>query len=120
MWCKHLVFFCCYRQKFVKMDNVSRREINNNKKVQSYGSLLSENSSLKKELYLEKMRKEALVAETKIQSRVISQLKTLLQTQTKPLCCLGHRWCKIDHQKYNYRSSQPEKDLVERKKVKVL
>ena len=100
------------------MDNVSRREINNNKKVQTYGSLLSEISSLKKELYLEKLRKEALVTETKIQSRVILQLKTLLQTQTqtKPLCCLGHRWCKIDHRKYNYRPSHPEKNVVERKK----
>ena len=70
-----------------------------NKKVQSCGLLLSQNICLKKELCLETERKEALVEETKTQSLIIAQLKALLQSQTKPLYEVGHKWCRINRKK---------------------
>ena len=39
--------------------------------------------------------------ETEVQRQIISQLKNLTKNHTKPLCSLGHRWCRIDHHKYN-------------------
>ena len=91
----------CYRQK-MKMDNVTRREKFKDKTVQSYGLLLSKNVFLEKKLMLEEKLHEALVEETKIQAKIITQLKSLLSSQTKPLCDLGHKWCRINHHMYNY------------------
>ena len=53
------------------------------------------------------------------QSKVISQLKTLLAYQTKPACRLGHYGCYIDHKRYNFvklenesMPSRPNKNSV--------
>ena len=91
------------------MDKDPRREQNYNVKVQSYGAILSQNARLKKKLCLEEKRKETLLDEIKIQGVVIDQLKNLLNSQTKPKCELGHRWCRIDHHKYNLRVCQSDR-----------
>ena len=69
--------------------------------VLSYESLLAQNLHLQKELRKESKRKIYLMKETEVQRQIILQLKNLAENQTKPLCSLGHRWCRIDHYKYN-------------------
>ena len=86
------------------MDYISRRESFESKTVQRYGLLLSKVACLTKELVLEKNRKKALLEETKIQSVVIAHLKSLLKTQTQPSCELGHKWCRMDHKKFNFNA----------------
>ena len=73
-------------------------------KVLSYGALIAQNAYLKKELSKENMRKQYLIEETKVQARVIGQLKSLMKNQTKfkYICSRGHPMCRIDHETYSY------------------
>ena len=48
-------------------------------KVLSYGALIAQNAYLKKELSKENIRKQYLIEETKVQARVIGQLKSLMK-----------------------------------------
>ena len=75
--------------------------------VLSYESLLAQVAHLQKEVRKENARKNYLMKETEIQRQIILQLKNLAKNQTKPLCSLGHRWCGINHQKYNFVRSWP-------------
>ena len=59
--------------------DVPRREISM-KRVQSYGALMSQISCLKNESAIEKTRSEWLKKETAVQSRIIHQLKKLLES----------------------------------------
>ena len=44
-----------------------------------------------------------LTKEKSVLVRIISQIQNvLLSCQTKWSCSLGHKWCKINHIKYNY------------------
>ena len=69
--------------------------------ILSYDSLLAQIAHLQKEIKKENRRKIYLMKETEVQRQIISQLKNLTKNHTKPLCSLGHRWCRIDHHKYN-------------------
>ena len=69
--------------------------------VLSYESLLAQVAHLQKELRKENARKIYLMKETEVQRQIILQLKNLAKNQTQPLCSLGHRWCRINHHKYN-------------------
>ena len=70
--------------------------------VPSYGALKTKISCLNKVVKNEKLRNEWLLKENNIQARIISQLKSFLSlNQTKSVCMLGHKWCRIDHTKYN-------------------
>ena len=70
--------------------------------IKSYGALKVEISCLNTAVTKEKLRNYWLSKENETQSRIISQLKSLLTlNQTKPGCIYGHRHCKIDHLKYN-------------------
>ena len=67
--------------------------------VPSYSALVVKVKNLEKDLKREKLRKEALLQESEVLIRIISQLKNFYQT--KPTVCKMHRQCKIDHQRYN-------------------
>ena len=57
---------------------------------------------LQRELCKEKIKVKWMKKETDAQSTVIAQLKKLLiMNQTKLVCSQGHRYCVIDHKKYN-------------------
>ena len=51
------------------------------KKVLSYVALMAQNAYLKTELSKENKRKQYLIEETKVQARVIGQLKSLRKTK---------------------------------------
>ena len=70
--------------------------------VKSYGALKVKISCLNTAVSKEKLLNYWLSKENETQSRIISQLKSLLTLhQTKPGCIYGHRHCKINHLKYN-------------------
>ena len=70
--------------------------------VLSYGALKTKFNCLNEVVKNEKILNKWLLKETIIQARIISQLKSLLSlNQTKSVCMLGHKWCRIDHTKYN-------------------
>ena len=92
------------------------------KSTLSYGALLARFTLIKIELEKEKQLAILLTQETSIQNYVIGQLKNLLSTQTKPSpCTLGHKYCMIDHKKYNLLQlrTQNLRSGVVSKKVKV-
>ena len=82
--------------------------------VLTYGALLAKNVNLQKLLSQEKVWNKFLRTETKIQAKIIHQLKSLLQCQTKPpsICSLGHRLCLIDHNRYNFMKQPSSKPLI--------
>ena len=96
-----MVFPDCFRQESKNYELIQPEEIKT-MVVPSYGSLLARNKSLQKELIKIELRNYHLHEETRVQSKVIYQLKKLLENQTKSPCSYGHRLCKIKHEKYNY------------------
>ena len=85
----------------------------------SYREVISRNGDLQKQLRREKMIIKLLKKENAVQLRVIGQLKTLLNAhQTKPTCLFRHRWCNIDHSKYNLVKSVCQPNQHQRSSIK--
>ena len=55
------------------------------------------------------MRANSLKLLTEVQEKVIGQLRSLLETQTKPICAV-HPHCRINHRLYNYVKSKKQRD----------
>ena len=82
-----------------------------NDKILSYGALYEENATLKKNIMKLKSTCYWLMKETKIQHRVIDQLKLLYESKTsvslkstytsKNYCDQGHYKCEILHRRFN-------------------
>ena len=72
--------------------------------------------SLQSELSKEKIKIKWLKKETEIQSTVIAQLKKLILTdQTKPACTKGHRFCAINHERYNYSRQVVKPGVIDKR-----
>ena len=81
------------------------------KKILSYGALYEENATLKKNIKKLKSTCYWLLKETKIQRRVIDQLKLLYESKSsvslkptyipKTYCDQGHYKCEILHKRFN-------------------
>ena len=72
--------------------------------TQTYRKVLGQIDDLKNRLQKEKLVRKWLEIESKVQRKLIGQLKNLypIPHLAYPKCILGHRQCPINHMKYNY------------------
>ena len=72
--------------------------------TQTYQNVLGQIDDLKNRLQKEKLVRKWLEIESKVQRKLIGQLKNLypIPHLAYPKCILGHDQCPINHMKYNY------------------
>ena len=87
------VVFCLFQTEIKLIELMIPEETKNLRKmstmkVLSYGALIAQNAYLKKGLSKENMRKRYLIEETKVQARVIGQLKSLMKKPCQVKICM--------------------------------
>ena len=90
-------------------------------KVLSYGAFKALCEKLQHQVYSLNKYISFLKQECQIQGKIIEQLKTLhsstLQLKTNGLCQAGHRYCKIQHDRFNFVSCRVRNQLYVPKKM---